>query len=228
MRSYKCVWATGIGLILAGAARGASIDGAALPRTPSDAARAPAGQSAEGPAALGSISGPSFTINIANTPSVDPLFDPANAVILFDASLAINGISGLPVTMTHLGWNITLDTSICPTSWLSDARIYFDGNVSPDPDGIGPMLTPVPINSPGTGSGSSGGLVTLSSLGIPNLLLSDGMLRIEFFESFDDCINADDATYHSTLEVGFMPEPATLLLLGIGTSVVRRRRAGTA
>jgi len=93
-------------------------------------------------------------------------------------------------------------------------------------DGI--SLTPgVRDDFPGTGTYSSGGIVSLIASGQDFHLSSDGLLNLEFFESFDDVAGAPDAIFlpGSTLTIHQFPTPGSLAILGItGLAATRRRR----
>jgi len=91
-------------------------------------------------------------------------------------------------------------------------------------------------NFPGTQTFASGGIVPLINEDFPGLILPDGMLRIEFFETFDDETFGEpggpaiaDAFLSGSLTLQgeeYIPAPgsaAALLLAGAGL-VCRRRR----
>lgn len=134
-------------------------------------------------------------INIAGTASWDSLNDPDNIRILQPLG---NG-----AIMTGIGWDVTVTTA--GASWQSEARMYFDGM---DLDGSGLFLAPgIGVNTSGTGTFSSGGVIDLSDNAIPDIpILSDGLLHIQFYESFDDANNVIDANWVSgTLTIRYTP-----------------------
>ncbi len=160
----------------------------------------------------------------SNIDSWDLLSDPDNLV--FDINLA-RDCFGLPdgtaISMNGIGWDVTLN-AFSP-SWLSELSVYFDDTIAPD--GFGLFLRPGVADSfPGTGTYSSGGIIKLDDVGIPNVDLPNGHLRLEFHETFDDFANGVDGNWKegSILHVQIVPEPATLSLLALGGLALIRRR----
>jgi hypothetical protein len=123
-------------------------------------------------------------IDIACTPSWDAKANPINVVRLIHVG-AGNSVVGI-------GWDVVL-RSVHPSSWLSDIGVCIT-----DSSAIGGfMLRPGSDNFPGgPTSYSSGGIQSLSNFGIPNLVpLADGLIRIEFFEAFDDALGQVDGEW---------------------------------
>jgi hypothetical protein len=151
--------------------------------------------------------------------SVDLLSDPDNVVFALDLG------GGQQATMHGIGWDVTIQSF--GASWRSEATVYMDDNVAPDLTGL--FLTPgVADGSPGTGTYSSGGILDLSDNGIPDIVLPNGEMRFEFFESFDDVANAADGAWLEgsvlTLDMTIVPAPGALALLGLGGLATARRR----
>ncbi len=131
-----------------------------------------------------------------------------------------------------IGWDVTLTT--LGASWASEATMYFDDNVNPD--GFGLFLSPGAGDNFGVTdqqytSGDTNGdgvpdIIKLGKAGIDDILLPDGVLRLEFFESFDDVGDSIDASWVlGTLYVQVLPGPGVLALVGIaGICAPRRRR----
>ncbi|KAA0216703.1 MAG: hypothetical protein DYG94_12950 [Leptolyngbya sp. PLA3] len=141
--------------------------------------------------------------------------DSSNVVAVFDM--------GGPATIHGIGWDVTLST--VGASWLTEAYVNF-GELGGTP---GLYLHPgAGTNSPGTASYSSGGIIDLTDNGIPDVVMASGMLRLEFFESFDDVADAVDAYWRAgstiTLDMTLVPAPGALALLGLGGLAIRRRR----
>lgn len=160
-------------------------------------------------------------LNIAGSNSWDAITDPDNDVILFNVAAMMGHASGTPVTITAIGWNVTIDT--VGASWISEARIYIDEPTMPGGLFIAPGLG---NDAPGIASFSTGGQIPLSSISLPNLVLPNGMLRLELYESFDDVANVIDAHWMSTIYVTAIPAPGMVVtaLFAASFSACRRRR----
>ncbi|RMH13452.1 MAG: hypothetical protein D6695_03950 [Planctomycetota bacterium] len=151
----------------------------------------------------------------SNVDSWDLEGDPDNVVAVFDM--------GGPATIHGVGWDVSLQTF--GASWLSEMVVSFgeDGGIP------GLYLTPgINDGFAGTGSYSSGGIVDLGDNGIPDVVMASGMMRLEFFESFDDVADAVDGQWLAgstiTLDMTIVPAPGALALLGLGGLAIRRRR----
>jgi hypothetical protein len=116
-------------------------------------------------------------------------------------------------------------------SWLSEMVVQFGSTSTP----FQLSLTPgIGDDFPGTESYSSGGVVDIVGLGLNFAVDTDGVLRLEFFEDFDDFPGDWDGEWLSgalTIQVssrnGTVPEPATYALMALAViagGVARRRR----
>ena len=124
-----------------------------------------------------------------------------------------------------LGWD-TNQTSI-GASWLSEMTIAYENSAQD----AGVFLTPSLTGAPGTSeANSSGGILDLVGLATPLdfFVDGDGLLRLEFFEGFDDVLGAADGVFNSgsSIQVQYVPVPApgALAMLGLGGIVAGRRR----
>ena len=154
-----------------------------------------------------------INLDINGIASWDSEGSPLNTVLLLDLG------GGGPVTIDGIGWDLNIET--LGGSWLSEAAIGFGSTASPNDitlsAGAGDLF-------PGFASYSSGGIVFLNTIPIPDIILVDGILRLEFFETFDDFPGAIDAFYEGFLTIsgtGFdtgtpVSEPGILLLFGLG------------
>lgn len=140
--------------------------------------------------------------------------DPNNLVL--DINL------GGPATMHGIGWDVT--QFAIANSWLSEQVVSF-ANAG---DAPGLFLTPSGTSAPGTESNSSGGILDLSDNSIPDLVMASGIMRMEFFETFDDFADAPDGRWLEgstlTFDMTLVPAPGALALLGLGGLVTTRRR----
>lgn len=122
--------------------------------------------------------------------------------------------------VTGLGWDVTLTT--IGNSWASEAVLNFEEQI---------FLTPgvndgAPVSNMNY---SSGGILDLTDAGLPNITLSaDGVLDIEFFDSFVDNGGTGDAVWEAGSVIYIaaknVPTPGSLAVLGLGGLVAGRRR----
>ena len=135
---------------------------------------------------------------------------------------------GANATITSIAYNVGL-TAFEP-SWLSEIAVLFSGS-----DLGGVQLRPGVADSI-SGTGTYVGSADLVALGLSFNVGADGILRLEFMDTFDDFVNAADGEWTSgTLTFGIngddgtaVPEPATTALFGAGLMLMayaaRRRR----
>ncbi|GMV26561.1 MAG: hypothetical protein AMXMBFR58_25920 [Phycisphaerae bacterium] len=169
-----------------------------------------------------------YTVVGGDIPAIDALFDPDNAVFATNTAVDLGLPSGTPVTMTAVGWDVTLTTF--GFSWLSDMTVYWDDNITPD--GFGLFVTPgfADIGGGTNVFRSSGGMIDLSDNAIPDILMPDGVMRWEFFDTFQDDVDGvpegvwvQGSQFHFTFE--YVPAPGSLALVGLaGLAAGRRRR----
>lgn len=160
--------------------------------------------------------------DVTGIPSHDALGLPGNTIINFNIAAAAGLPNGTPMVMNGIGWNVNL--SAFGGSWLSELRVYFDDNINPDNTGL--FLRPgAGSNFPGDNVNFQNGVIKLVDVAIPDIPLPNGILRLDFHESFDDVAGADDGLWKSgQLLIQVTPEPASLALLGLGALALIRRR----
>lgn len=155
-----------------------------------------------------------LVINVAGIDSNDPFGSAINEVFNYNI--------GAGSHVTGIGWNVTLFAD--SPSWLSEMSVAFQNSAQ----SAGVFLTPgVGVNNPGTQAFSSGGIVDLIGLGLDFNVGPDGILRVEYFESFDDYFNDWDGIWVSgSLTVEYVvPAPgAAAVLASAGLLALRRRR----
>ncbi|MDX9910514.1 MAG: PEP-CTERM sorting domain-containing protein [Phycisphaerales bacterium] len=121
-----------------------------------------------------------------------------------------------------IGWDV--DISTVGASWLSEATVDFTDSAIT----TGVSLT-VGIGDDFSGSSNynSGGVFDLTTIPLDFVVGADGILRLEFWEGFDDAANAIDANWlRGALTIRYepVPAPASVALLGLGGLVAGRRR----
>ncbi|MFK7760099.1 MAG: PEP-CTERM sorting domain-containing protein [Phycisphaerales bacterium] len=161
-----------------------------------------------------------ITVDISGIQTFDELGSTFNTVL----GINIGGGSNV----VGIGWDVNqlagLDSG--GASWLSEMTIGF-GNTF---DGILINLGTSGTDAPGTEANSSGGIVDLTALTTPLdfFVAADGILSLEFFESFVDQAGAAEGEFlaNSTLTIQYVPVPApgALALLGLGGIAAGRRR----
>ena len=173
-----------------------------------------------GGAALGVSAGAlaatvTLTLGPLPTPSMDGFGSSLNAVYTFNIGAGSHVV----------GYEYELDLITYGASWASEARFTF----TDDP------ITAGVHSSPGFATGSpltttthysSGGYNDLVTAGLDFNVGANGILRVEFNESYDDAVGVADAdwlggfiTFHYDV-----PAPGALALPGLAGLARRRRR----
>jgi len=165
-----------------------------------------------------------LVVNVAGAESYGEVGDAGNTVFTFNV--------GAGVTITGISYSVNV-TAFSP-SWMSEIALNFTD--SDQLDGV--AFTPAfDTDAPGTGSYSDS--ADLVDLGLSFQVGADGLLRLEFFETFDDFDGADGIWNSGTITfftdavdvpppTGDVPEPATGMLMGAGLALMgytaRRRK----
>lgn len=150
--------------------------------------------------------------NVAGIPSFDGFGAAGNTVVNLNL--------GPGAIMNGVGWNVNLTAN--GASWLSELTVAFTDSAG----GQGIFLSPGAGNdAPGTAQFSSGGVVKFNTVPLPDIVLADGILRMEFFEGFDDVAGQADGVWNSgNLTIQFVPAPGAMALFGMGGLLAARRR----
>ena len=133
--------------------------------------------------------GSPVSFDLTGVISFDGLDDADNVIVDLNIG-AGNSLQGL-------SWDVGLET--LGGSWLSEATIQFSSSAgSADPNAID-LSVGVGDDFAGDEEYSSGGVLLFSSVpGLPDITVgSDGILRLQFFEGFDDTANAADANWRN-------------------------------
>ena len=157
-----------------------------------------------------------LVINAAGVASFDGPGAVGNTVLTFNVTPG--------ALVDAISYNLSLAT--VGASWLSEGTISF---LNSNGDGV-VLSAGFGVDEPGVGTYSDS--VLLSSFGLTFNVGADGLLIVEFYESFDDVTGEADANWTAgsvTLgNIGLVPEPSTYGLMALGMLAVvgaARRKA---
>lgn len=167
-----------------------------------------------------------LVVNVAGAESFGEYGDSSNTVLTYNV--------GANVTITGISYNVNL-TAFTP-SWLSELSLAFGNSAQTDVVAFNPGF-----GDDGAGTGIYADSADLVDLGLSFQVGADGILRLEFFEDYDDFDGADGIWNSGTITFltdavdvppsGDVPEPASALLVGAGLAAMgyagRRRRLGS-
>jgi len=161
------------------------------------------------------------SVNFSGIESHGYIGDPDNVVSFIDV--------GANSRVTSIAFDVSL-TAFDP-SWLADMIVGFERT-----DFLAGLYLRPAFDAPFPGAGSYSGFGDLIELGLDFTVAEDGLLRIEFFEDWDDLFGVDGIWESASFTIGLetidepapVPEPASALLLAAGLATMRyagRRRA---
>jgi len=172
-------------------------------------------------ACTSAFAGP-LTVELNGIDSVGARLSGLNTVMTFNV--------GANAHVTSLSYDVNL-TAYSP-SWLSEMGVAYTNS-----DSTAGALTRPGFENLISGTSNYARLVDLVLLGLDFQVGADGILRLEFFEDFNDSRVSPDGRWNSGTLVfeidgyqapGEVPEPASALLLAGGVAAMgyaRRRRA---
>jgi hypothetical protein len=166
--------------------------------------------------ASGGFSKAGLVLSVAGMNTVGELGNSGNSVRLFN--LSPNAV------VSQISWNDVTFRSFDP-SWLSEVSFA----LSNSDESQSWTFRMTDLQESGTYSGSGTHLDFVDSTGGPFTLLSDGVLRLETYETFADAGLTPNASITAgTLTITAVPEPGSLLLLipviAWGAARSRRKR----
>lgn len=152
-------------------------------------------------------------VDVTGVPSVGLRAAAGNTVLTFNI--------GADTTVSSFSWNITLNAD--SPSFLSEMKLQFTDSAISE----GLIFTAAGADAR-SGTGSYAGTVDLAAQHLDFDVLGDGILRLEFYESFKDAPAgvADGHWTAGTVTFGLthvVPEPASLALFGIALLLLAKR-----
>lgn len=200
-------------MVFSGSAMAVKVD--PMPKSLRDA-----GATSVGAQPTGAVPLATNVINVSGIQSFFEFGETGNVILNINIgpNSAVNGI----------GWDVIV--SAFAPSYLSELTVSFED--SAQTDGVFLTLGPDDTNPGLNQAYNSGGIVDLIPLGFNFNVGPDGILRVEFFEDFDDTEVNPDGIWNSgslTIQYAPIPEPATYGMMALGAlgvlAAARRRKA---
>lgn len=158
-----------------------------------------------------SLSAAPLTITITGVDSYGEFGDPGNTVLTFDV--------GSNATITSIDYSVNV-TAIDP-SWLSEIGLSFANSKAIEGINFNPG-----VGDTFVGTKTYTGSANLVDLGLSFRVGGDGILRLEFYEDFDDFTGPDGIWNFGTITLGVepypvaVPEPSPALLIVAGILLI--------
>jgi len=174
--------------------------------------------------AAGNANAATLVVDVSGISSYGGYDDPGNTILSFDI--------GAGSVVTDVAYDVSLEAY--SPSWLSEITVDFTDSLLT----AGVALTPGFLDS-FSGTGSYADSASLVDLGLSFAVGADGILLLQFYESFDDSSVAPDGLWsqgtltftYTPVETPGVPEPATWAMLISGFALVgaaMRRRVTVA
>jgi len=160
-----------------------------------------------------------LVVNVAGAQGFGALGTAANTVRTYNV--------GAGSTITGISYNVNITAR--GGSYLSEAALLFSGS---NANGDGVAFTPG-FEDANPGTATYTGSADLVDLGLSFVVGADGLLRLEYYETFTDGLLPDSIWNSGTLTftytptaTGAVPEPATwaMMLMGFGMAGYGLRR----
>lgn len=142
-----------------------------------------------------------LSFNFDGTASWDEAGSPNNITTTIDIAAALDKLPGTPFQIDGIGWQGSIANPTClefcnpaaNNSWVSEAAISFNNEflLTPGAD----IREPSHAFPPHPDPVDTGGVLDLASIGVIPIALPDGLLNLEFLETFDDGIDQVDAVH---------------------------------
>ncbi len=143
-------------------------------------------RASQGPQQISGNASQTITFDVTGIESINAVGDALNEV--FQLNIGANA------HVIGVGWDVTIEAF--EPSWLSEMLFRFTNNSDPISAGVN-LTVGVGDDEPGVESYSSDGILNLANLDLAFQVDADGILRLEFFESFVDFDDEADGVWLS-------------------------------
>lgn len=162
----------------------------------------------------------SLDLQLTDAQSHDSFGTFGNFASVVDVATLAGAAAGTRVDILSISWDLTVTTVV--DSWMSDVTLHLD-----DADTLFPPSSNAVQIAPALGHNTTGSQSFADGAVLGQaLVLSEGRLYLELFESFDDQPGVTEAMVSGriTIDYAVVPTPGALALLGLGLCAPARRR----